>query len=388
MFNFDLNESLWFKKGQEVDEIMGISLEPEISIQEFDDFVSIRGVIELKGEYFQVKEASDEEDQVLSFRDHPSQRFIDRVDSYEDGVNEFFHSFPVEISIPKYRINSTDDILVGIDSFDYELPENSQLLLNASVSIHGVKEDKYQTPGGSLEVDREEVVEPDTYDYPMESSPIEPPPPPAGESFSFDVKEKAEPEEEKEEARKPFEDAIARDEPELEVEPEQETDREEVVASEEQEESVEKPAEKEKSKKKKKSQSFAEFFAKPQVVIKDEADIEESSSIESGTKKKDVVSIHGYDNNAYYQEDDDNLDGQKEERTKDDTTYLLNIFEDKEERYSSMKMCIVQEQDTLESLAEKYDVSPFHITRTNRLEDDSIAAGQILYIPVHSHAKR
>ena len=63
VFRFELNESLYFEKGQEVAEIMGISLEPEISIQEFSDYVSIRGVVELQGSYQKNEEVSNGDDE-------------------------------------------------------------------------------------------------------------------------------------------------------------------------------------------------------------------------------------------------------------------------------------------------------------------------------------
>ncbi|WP_226036514.1 stage VI sporulation protein D [Aquibacillus saliphilus] len=349
VFNFDLNESLWFKKGQEVDEIMGISLEPEISIQEFDDFVSIRGVIELKGEYFQVRESGDDEQQVLSMRDHPSQRFVDRIESYEDGVNEFFHNFPVEVSIPKYRINSLDDVMVGIESFDYELPENSQLKLNAIVAIHGVVEDRDEPQENQEDVEvkatpepereTEELVNDEPVDEDSEKS--------DDETFEFDVKKK-----EEEEDRVDLE----LDESTGEVE------------------SVEKAKTPEKERwKSKKSQSLAEFFGK----IDKPKDAEMTENSVESSESSSIVSFASYSKDESVDESES-----RAEETQQNTTYLLNIFGDKEEdRYSSMKLCIVQDSDSLESLAEKYDISALNITKTNRLTDDELSEGQILYIP-------
>ncbi|WP_153736597.1 stage VI sporulation protein D [Aquibacillus halophilus] len=355
VFTFDLSESLWFEKGQEVDEIMGISLEPEISIQEFDDFISIRGVIELKGEYFQVRESAEEE--VLSLRDHPSQRFVDRVESYEDGVNEFFHNFPVEVSIPKYRIDSLDDVMVGIESFDYELPENSQLKLNAVIAIHGVVEDRtepteeYQEPGKSYddvddidESEREEEEE-IIYEEPL----VEEPEPEVeiDETFEFDLKEKEE--ENKVE--------VKRDE------------HEEVKSGKKDSKNTEKERWKNK-----KSQSLSEFFGSMDKPKKAEKVEDVAESMESSS----IVSFSSYSK----EESEDDYESSREERVQQDTTYLMNIFEDDDEdRFSSMKMCIVQESDTLSSLAEKYNISALNISKTNRLEDDQLSEGQILYIP-------
>lgn len=340
VFTFELNESLWFKKGQEVEELMGVSLEPEISIQDFDEYVSIRGVIELNGEYFQVKEEAEEE-QVLSLRDYPSKRLMERVEHYENGVNEFFHRFPVEISVPKYRVNVLDEVMVGIESFDYELPEKSQLKLNATVAIHGVKEENVQRDMGEEKV-KEEEEELERAEPPFDT--------PVDESFHFDVKEKEKVEKE----------------------------GSEITNSAETNSSEEKTSEEKDRWKYKKTQSLSEFFNNTKVPDEDDAHDQEQGKDNEDNEYEDhdlatVTNISEY-------EDNESPDLESP-RTDQDTKYLLNIFEGKEEGFASMKMRIVQEQDTLESIAETYELSPLHISKTNRLDDDLLAEGQILYIP-------
>jgi stage VI sporulation protein D len=45
-------------------------------------------------------------------------------------------------------------------------------------------------------------------------------------------------------------------------------------------------------------------------------------------------------------------------------------------------MCIVQKGDTVESLAERYDVSVNNLLRVNQLElNQDVSEGQVLYIP-------
>ncbi|SDM97877.1 stage VI sporulation protein D [Sediminibacillus halophilus] len=371
VFTFDLNESVWFKKGQEVDEMMGISLDPEISIQEMGDFVSIRGVIELKGEYFQVKSQGQSDEDADSFREHPSHRLVDQIEAYEDGVNEFFHHFPVEVSIPKYRVRSLDEVRVGIESFDYELPASNQLKLNASLAIHGVTEQRQEsTPEIETETDTAEQAEAEEEaeaealledtefetaeeardttvpDIPILEAVKEEPAVETEEQevFRFDVKEKAE---SPDEGYERVQDAVDQDS--LRSEKEQEKDRW-----------------------KQKTQSLAEFFGKVEEV--------EESAESSNTEYE---SYDGKSDEEY----EDALESSEEssegrEGEKPDTRYLLNIFDNKEERYARLKMCIVQESDTLASLAEKYKVSPLHISKSNRLGDDDIEEGQILYIPV------
>ncbi|QDP40757.1 stage VI sporulation protein D [Radiobacillus deserti] len=358
VFSFDLNESLWFKKGQEVEEIMGISLDPEISIQEYDDFVSIRGVIELKGEYFQVQDQDWDSDDILTLRDHPSQRMVERVESYDDGVNEFFHTFPVEVSIPKYRIHELDDVMVGIESFDYELPENSQLKLMAKISIHGVLEEPtFEESSSSPE--RDEAEEPIEYAQPtyedanekVESFELD-------ETFEFDVKNRSE---------EPQSETDVPDEfVEPPLDPILEDDDEEFGEEVKVEEAKEKIEEPSKGKaKKKKSQSIAEFFAS---TAKGKGIDETTPLVEEKPKQLDITP-------------EELLNEDRDEGDAPDPTYLLNIFEEAEEQYTRLKMCIVQESDTLEKIAERYQVSPLVISNKNRLLSDDLKEGQILYIP-------
>ncbi|WP_179107138.1 stage VI sporulation protein D [Sediminibacillus massiliensis] len=339
VFTFDLNESVWFQRGQEVAEIMGISLEPEISIEEFEDFVSIRGVIELKGEYFQVGEQDSSSSDVLPLGEHPSQRWVDRVETYEDGVNEFFHTFPVEISIPMYRIEAVDELMVGIDSFDYELPEDCQLKLNATLAIHGVKEQRNEVLPVENREEESSIEETEEREHPVtdDESPSERQP--EYETFSFDVKEKLE-----------EENSV----PETEHDLEEQEDKDRW--------------------KYKKTQTLAEFFGKTEETADQLEELKESDEIKSEQIKVE---------SEYDESLDESKDIMESSRQEDpDTRYLLNIFEEKEEQFARMKVCIVQDSDTLDSLAQKYNVSPLNISKRNQLEDEELSEGQILYIPV------
>jgi stage VI sporulation protein D len=130
---FSLEESLWFRKGQEVEELVSISLDPDITIQENDQYVTIRGSLELTGEYKSYEPNNENEDEGVT-----SQKFVERVDAQEGGTCEFSHRFPVDITIPNNRIQSIYDIDVLVESFDYSIPERSCLKLAADLTISGL----------------------------------------------------------------------------------------------------------------------------------------------------------------------------------------------------------------------------------------------------------
>ncbi|MGZ9585141.1 LysM peptidoglycan-binding domain-containing protein [Paenibacillus marinisediminis] len=53
-----------------------------------------------------------------------------------------------------------------------------------------------------------------------------------------------------------------------------------------------------------------------------------------------------------------------------------------ERRFSKVRMCIVQRDDTLDQIATRYQMNPREIAMHNRLSEPSISEGQVLYIPI------
>ncbi|KGX93618.1 hypothetical protein N781_10490 [Pontibacillus halophilus JSM 076056 = DSM 19796] len=348
VFTFDLNESLWFKRGQEVEEFMGISLEPEITIQEFDDYVSIQGTIELAGEYYPTDDDGERaEERSLSLHDYASKRVVDQVEDSEDGVSEFYHRFPVEISVPKDRIEALENISVSIQSFDYELPERAQLKLNATVAIHGINQESARGGANQVEFEEEEL------------EPIKP-----EETFQFDVKYEEEEEVRLQPANEDYRSKAAQETfeevPKLNVEEDEEAEEEED----------------DRWKFKQSSQTFEEFFGKKV----------DHDGVEAADTDEDVFSYEGeyahQDDPGRDDDDDYEEEKETEEREPQDAGYLTSMFDrGEEEPFTRMRVCIVQDSDTLVSIAERYRILPTHLSRANDLEEEEVEAGQILYIP-------
>jgi stage VI sporulation protein D len=61
---------------------------------------------------------------------------------------------------------------------------------------------------------------------------------------------------------------------------------------------------------------------------------------------------------------------------------LTSFVRNKEERYSTMKLCIIQRDETLESISARYSLPVSKILEVNKLSSDRVVEGQILYIPV------
>src|SRR5690625_2803242 len=89
---FSLNEILTFEVGQDIDEMISISLNPDIIIQSYDDYVQIRGVIFLSGDFYKRETASE-----INFsKMERSFNYVEKIIEKENNVVHFSHRFPVE----------------------------------------------------------------------------------------------------------------------------------------------------------------------------------------------------------------------------------------------------------------------------------------------------
>ncbi|QYY42137.1 LysM peptidoglycan-binding domain-containing protein [Aneurinibacillus thermoaerophilus] len=85
--------------------------------------------------------------------------------------------------------------------------------------------------------------------------------------------------------------------------------------------------------------------------------------------------------------DEEEAPGEEEETLEEDKKgsafYLMSFMKQKEEKFTRLKMCIAQQDETLEEIAEKYNVSVIDIAQANGLHSSAtVAKGQVLYIPV------
>lgn len=309
---FSLKESVWFQKGQEVDELLSISLDPDVEIEELDHEVIVRGQLDLTGEY-----VARQDDSAYSLRELSPAKSIDYVETREDGVNELVHSFPLEISIPRNRVKVIEELYVSIEEFDYELKENGCLQLLADISITGLcdeerSEDEEETVYADLEEDSAQEdenrpaphVEEPTYKESDE-----------WEDYAFE----------------PFQ-LEERKEQELE---EEKIEEHEFVECEEEQETT------------------------PQFELFGRKDF-----------KKEKAKKQEEQEEEYSQRDENAL-------------YLTKLFtKEPEEEFTKLRMYFVQEGDTIESIADRYETSVQNLYRVNQTEDIFLNTGQIIYIPV------
>lgn len=352
---FSLEESLWFRKGQEVAELVSISLDPDITIQENDQYVTIRGSLELTGEYKNIDDSYSGEEDFAS-----AHKYVQTVEDREDGTCEFSHRFPIDITIPNNRIQSIYDIDVMVESFDYTLPERSCLKLSAELTISGLYGEPQNEP--DKETQNFEVLYRNPYeiqDGQTNSAELAFAENTGEGTQLFEVEARKQPEEEKAITELPVypsfsyepEDGRGGDQPEVSA-----NERKEAVQPVE-------PKIAEVSSKKEEEK----FEIEVENIAHDEESSSSSSSDESPNKLDSIKKVI------------------KEKITKTKSMSLTEFFARKAEggeEKVKLKVCIVQKGDTLDRLAERYDVTMQSLLKVNHLDlNQDVYEGQVLYIP-------
>ncbi|QII50090.1 LysM peptidoglycan-binding domain-containing protein [Bacillus paralicheniformis] len=466
---FSVEESICFQKGQEVSELLSISLDPDITVQEVNDYVSIRGSLELTGEY--------NIDQTREYAQLPAtSRFVEDVKLKGDGSAELTHCFPVDITIPKDKVNHLNDVFVFIDAFDYQLTDARMLTIQADLAIEGLLnvsgeageeeprtmpaavqpeeelEPAFRPPSDDEEQGKEEefLIQLDrSYEVQDEEQPYEEAEEndtdeeavPIYQSFLGDDTEEAKPfftaslsaaERSKREMENQKDAALEHPEEEYEL------NRETVEAKPEEHELKEgkaeaKPEEYELKKEKetkpeeyelKREEAEAEpeplqrayqphdepketpFYGVPPLLEEDQNDREPETFEVEVTQEAEVIDEeeeaghtieipeYSFHEQTEPEEERDEMPASDEQevsaKENDNALYLTKLFTKQgEEEFTRMRMCIVQQNDTIDLLCERYDINVQQLIRMNSLSlDEELKEGQILYIPDYqnSHA--
>lgn len=384
---FSIDETVWLRNGYEADEILSIALDPDITIEETSQYVAIKGYLRLTGEY-KPTDSADETDRA----DEVAYRVVDEITETEDGTAFMEHNFPVDITIPATRVRSIEDVYVTVDALDYAQPNRGCIQLQADISISGLVNPDLAEVEESRDVEPSQVDEAaddvdDSYD-PLET-------------VSYEAYR--EPEEEQDTVTPEF-DLKERDDEALSYE--YEADLEDVTGELEEDEEDEeavvipfrnemKPVEPEP----KTESGFKQFKTettevsigpkKPEVSKKPEVKkqivppppVVEEPVIPATEKILQVEDEFVIDDGAIVEEE---VVEEKKvvSRQDENALYLTKMLTQENERFTKMKVCIVQDGDNLETIAERYKVPVTNILRRNQLSTDRLDEGQVLYIPV------
>jgi len=366
---FPLEEIVWFQKGQEVDELISISLDPNISIIDEDDYVVLKGTLQLTGEFNHSFESGVE--------DHfpkTGMTFIQAVDIRNDEASNFSHQFPVDITIPKRRIVNMDEMEVEIQTFDYDLEDSCKLKLYADIYVHGIYQEKTEL-FESIEEDVKEV--------------------PIRENTEF------------EEASELFQEVEEDDlvEVELLARSSKENEEQEYKDDDEEDEELFEPFSVESRVLPQEAfESGEKVHFHPSIPKIPELSLETMAqrtldSFQYDNKQESTEQYHEESPAEYYEsslESSSSMESSPEEektvvkkkKDKYKSMSFADFFARKEDvSHTKMRVRLVQQGDSIQQLADKYDVSVQQILRANKLEaSHEVYEGQVLYIPAKSHS--
>ena len=382
-YQIDLKESVHLSYEQlPIEEIEEMELVPQVRIMEFGEEIEISGCLCLQGEY-----KGNQNSGKLDSIDHPAESYEESVQfeplSFERGPfsplakqSTFEYRIPVKILLPKKKVRDIEDIYAHVLTFDYELKSPYQIDVTATFVISGFKEEEqipseFAAAAGndqdphSVELIEENLnlLEEKIAEWEAASSNEEP--------FVQEETEEVEPKRveptdespaEWEEEEMPIPQA-KQEEPALpdNVIPLPHPHVNQV--EENQEEFVEEKADKD-----------VRVAISEKGTQRDREPISSLSSIFSKIPKKESSSAT--------QGDQQEKENKFVSGATTEPIYLTNFMEEKGERFSKLRMCILQKDETVDVIAERYDLSVEAILRANQSDSSQLLPGQILYIPM------
>ncbi|CEY36416.1 stage VI sporulation protein D [Streptococcus pneumoniae] len=117
----------------------------------------------------------------------------------------------------------------------------------------------------------------------------------------------------------------------------------------------------------------------------EEEKIEEHEFVEREEEQETTPQFELFGRKDFKKEKAKKQEEQEEEYSQRDENalYLTKLFtKEPEEEFTKLRMYFVQEGDTIESIADRYETSVQNLYRVNQTEDIFLNTGQIIYIPV------
>ena len=390
---FSLEESIWFQTGQEVTELVSISLDPSITIQESDQYVTIKGSLELSGEYN--RDDHELEEELDSFS---NPKFVQSVEMREEGVYLFSHHFPVEITIPKNRIENAFDIDVAVETFDYAFPERSCLKLSADLMITGL----YGEQQHERLYEQDEL---DEFEEDLEIEEVEDEPPVFYTPFEIEVRREPDLEFIDKDLDPKRDDPFAhfRDEEGNSEDHvyEEETNNELAYTNDNRFETENTVEDLEHIEIEVEVEPEKEAF--PEIIFSAHRNEKQPPPVPVERPMDELEEVTDYDV-IYEQEETEETDDEHDENDENESPTpqgkqgkgksgkwknkqsltLSEFFARKEEEtHTKLTVVIVQKGDSLNSLSERYDVPVVQLQKVNQIElNQDISEGQVIYIPI------
>ncbi len=396
---FDISEKIAFQKGQPgIDTLLSLDLTPEVRIEDLGANVKIEGVIRLSGTYLGESERSE-----------PSADVRDWDEQLE--AEEIEYIIPLEITLPSERIGQLEDITAEIQSFDYDVLSSHELGIEAVLVIDGLQlgssaghtiasfgkeeeESETASEGGAHDKDGEARNAKDVPEAPfgLRPQPLEQHGHASGEDVAPKEQSDGVENDDLHEQEGKAEEAADGDSAGSASEPvvERKEDREQLTDKRGDTEG-EVPHHETKIHFRKKEEEDHTPDAVPLNELLHESpdalsrDVGNMSGGEGAQETKGTAETVEESGEATAAEETGDLPG---EQTDDEKKYVgIEWMKEKlgggEDRFHRLKIVIVQKDDTLEAIADRYNLSSVELLQVNKLQTGQLEEGQMIYIPVH-----
>lgn len=399
---FQMEETIWLDHRSQSAEITNLELEADIELIENGDHVNITGNLVLSGRFLTSDEENEESLDLESSSLAEQLHFQPlRVEQKEliDGKNrgKIEKRFPIDVTVPANKIENLEDVLVSVDSLDYSISEGHRLNIEAEVSISGILTNSAEEVSVNNQEDTNLNVHDQSREFQVSASKEEA----ANEAIEVRQEQEGEvPEELGAEIASNTQPAIREAEAVEEnpidalfnkPDPAQEEER---VGNLEEAEAEETLAAK---------QQDSSLNPQEESALREAASsIEDDHPVDSSAEEKvvplfkqemrtNIQSLPSNDNDLEVSASAEASDNAEEDRESQDeneavsrtSSFLTQLMsgEEKEEAYTRLKMCIIQRDESIDDISERYSVSVQEILRVNQLDSAQIENGQIIYIP-------
>lgn len=339
---FDIYERVHLSEGVlGIKELEGVELTPHIQVLPQGEQAVLRGNLLLTGTY---------------------------VDEHDRPDQTLQHLIPVEITLPMNRVHRVEDIAVEIENFDVDLLSARSLNVTGVLSLGGIEiiSSSESEPWSETEEEvvfvhevseqRDEIQEQsqivievaEEVIHQREQAPVS------------EVLQEAEEQTDRKEPAAEFIEQIKEEKPEAPIAVKQE----------------ELAAEAETDAEEKKEMKVALGSIKPSGAPESPKEpLYKSFGLAS------LMNFGSHKSDSRPQEDEQPAEQELSPSEKVQLKNLLLHTHREQQQFKKLRLCIVQKEETLETIAKRYDLNPREIALYNRLGEGELTEGQIVYIP-------
>ncbi|KIL46227.1 hypothetical protein [Jeotgalibacillus campisalis] len=347
-----LNESIVLDGEIGLKEIRSLSFEPSVSITEHADHILIEGSLYLAGEGIASMDSRYDE------RAYSGYDRIQVINHPQDEQLEFEHYFPITVAVSSSRVSNIHQLDVYIEHIDYELKDERLLSIHADIVVDGVSEN--------------ETIQPAPEEHEEESNKVNEPVDEEREEVHEEV------EEVHELPIRLLPNPLNEWNGQVPQDQQVEFDLDDQSSSTEE--------------KKKELEEIEPFIASQSAVVP-EIEIRATPAAESlyAPYNEDYTSAdyyNGVEDEAHAEvsgddpSDTNDTRDEEDSQQRNDDQALMSFVSSLEEEMTTIKICIAQQDETPEMVAERYGVSMVHLMKSNHFESRApFEKGKLIFIP-------